>query len=91
MSRACLGGVSLLGAETVAEGTFFARSATAVAAIEDRVMLEAELLADTLSPRELHWALDFMTTTADYFDTKLVARYGGFTAYDDVTDNRVEV
>lgn len=48
---------------------------------EDRVVLEAELLADTLSPQELQWALDYVTSAADYFDDKLVSRFGGVTMF----------
>jgi hypothetical protein len=59
--------------------------------VEDRIMLEAELLADTLSPQELSWALDYIMSAADYFDSKLVARFGGSTMFDEQGAPGVEV
>jgi hypothetical protein len=58
---------------------------------EDRVVLEAELLADALSPVEIQWALDYMTSAADYFDTKLVARFGGVTMLGEEEEQGVDV
>jgi hypothetical protein len=58
---------------------------------ESHVVLEAELLADTLSPQELNWALDLAKSAADYFDTKLVARFGGSTFFDEEGGDGVEV
>jgi hypothetical protein len=57
---------------------------------DNGVVLEIELLADTISPQELNWALDAAMSAANYFDTKLVARFGGSTFFDEEGDS-VEV
>jgi len=58
---------------------------------EDRVALEAEILADTLSPVELRWAFDYVRSAADYFDSKLAARFGGTTMFSEEEEHGVEV
>jgi hypothetical protein len=58
---------------------------------EGRVTLEAELVADTMSPPELNWALDLVANASDYFDSKLVARFGGTASFDEEAEDGVEV
>lgn len=57
----------------------------------EQVILEGEILANSLIAEELIWALETMAATADYFDSRLSARYGGNTSFADDDSNSVDV
>ncbi len=50
---------------------------------EDTVYASCELLAETLDPEELAHACDNVADTADYYDVRLHARFGGLLAFGD--------
>jgi hypothetical protein len=56
--------------------------------VEDgtRVVIEAAVLADTLSPAELGSMLELVIDAADYFDSAIKDRFGGDTLLEDVSD-----
>jgi len=59
--------------------------------VNNLIMLTVELLADTLSPQEFAWTLEFITSTSDYYDTRLATRFGGQARFDDAEVDNVEV
>jgi len=50
---------------------------------DDTVYASCELLAETLDPAELAHACDNVADTADYYDVRLHARFGGEVAFTD--------
>lgn len=63
------------------------RMAKATVIGDDLIMLNALLLTDTLSPRELLFTIDLVSDAADYFDTMLQKRFGGDTMLADDHDS----
>lgn len=55
-----------------------------------QVMLHCEVLADALRAEDLVWALEYMTQAADLFDSQLMVRFGGTTAYQWEGDGKVD-
>jgi hypothetical protein len=45
--------------------------------VDDRVVVAAELPAETLDPEEIRTAMDAVSATADRFDEELAAAFGG--------------
>jgi hypothetical protein len=52
----------------------------------DTVYAATEMLAETLTAKELANACDWVSDAADYYDVRLRARFGGEVAFADAAD-----